>query len=201
MLGMVARYKRKRNRNKINVENNENNENNENDEIMNEKLNYYSSINKYRVDQCISIYNNIDYYIKKNYINELNRDIYDEKTALNYCILNINTTNIKHFRKKSFAKLLYKLLQLNIDLNKQDKYGVTPLMYLCKNITKHKYLKLVEIYLETCKKNNIKIYNVTTKEGLTIYDYIEKNISYHNYIKKKLKYLIYRNVINNLIIN
>jgi hypothetical protein len=138
--------------------------------IINNKKNY-----NYRNSIISEIENNIKYKL----INLLDYPMYFNTNALIYCCKNININHIKNLRKKSYAKLIKKLLELNINILSTDNNGMNGLMYLCNYITKNKYIKLIEIYLELSKKNNVlkELLNQKSKNNNDIYYFINNNIS------------------------
>ena len=187
MLGMVARHKR----NKTNkISNSYLVKRNYELDILTE-LNY-RNIRAFIREEHNELYNNILEHIKNKNIEELNKKQFKNDTALIYCIKNINTNYKKNFRKKSYAKLIIKLIELNVDLLKLDSNGRNGLMILCKSITKNKYLNLINIYLEYCNKFGVlnSVLGMSCNSNSNIYDYIRMNISKDKKLKNKIQDLI-----------
>ena len=191
MFGFVARKKAIKKNNRINVVNEE--EIRKQQESM-KKIEKHISNNteyyNYRNTLIERIERNIE---ERNYL-ELSKNNYQNTNALIYCCKNIETRHLKHFKKKSFAKLIYKLLELNIGLEEIDKNGCIGLMYLFKYITKDKYIKIIERYLELLyikynKQLRFKLLH-TDKYGLSILEYINTNLSNNKVLINKLYDLI-----------
>lgn len=139
-----------------------------------------------------SILNEIEKNIKERNLKLLELPSYYNSTALIHCCKNTNTNHVNYFRKKSYAKLIMKLINININLLQEDNKGNNALMYLCNNITKIKYIKLVELYLEKSKKlgyNKLLIQH-KNKQNQNISHYINTNISDNIIIKNNLQTLI-----------